>query len=285
MDSRRNFLRGLTRAAIPSPGSRDEPARPADETLPTPVEGAEESRPVPPEEDRYADALTADSWGPDRQRSVSEAAVLVIGAGAIAGPVLTYLAGAGVGRLGVVDDADVARADLRADGLHYTPDVGYPKAHSAAVKLRFLNSEIIVEPYQVHLDEGNAEGLLADQDLVVDCSNDEATAAAVADACHHLGIALVAGSAGADGACVLTVGPSERACLRCARLEPAGEAWLPGPVAGMAGALIAREALERLVTSRGGGPPAAAIHLDVATPELRRVAFSAATSCEHSHGR
>ena len=79
--------------------------------------------------------------------------------------------GAGVGRLGIVDDDDVELSNLHRQLLHFTPDVGVPKAHSAAAKLGFLNPEVVVEPYQVRLDAANAAGLIEGADLVVDCSD------------------------------------------------------------------------------------------------------------------
>ena len=77
--------------------------------------------------------------------------MLVVGAGALGSPVATYLAGAGVGRLGIVDDGDVELSNLHRQHLHFTPDLGVPKAHSAAAKLGFLNPDIVVEPYQARL--------------------------------------------------------------------------------------------------------------------------------------
>ena len=82
----------------------------------------------------------------------------MIGAGALGSPVAPYLAGAGVGRLGIVDDDVVELSNLHRQPLHFTPDVGVPKAECAAAKLRFLNPEIVVEPYQVRVDADNAAG-------------------------------------------------------------------------------------------------------------------------------
>ena len=97
--------------------------------------------------------------------------MLVVGAGALGSPVALYLAGAGVGRLGIVDGDEVELSNLHRQLLHFTPDIGVPKAHSAAAKLGFLNPEVVVEPYQVRLDAANAAGLVEGADLVVDCSD------------------------------------------------------------------------------------------------------------------
>src|SRR5439155_22053773 len=119
--------------------------------------------------------------------------VLVVGAGALGSPVALYLAGAGVGRLGIVDDDAVAVSNLHRQHLHFTPDIGVPKAESAAAKLRFLNPDVLVEPYRVRLDESTAPGLIAGHDLVVDCSDSFATRYAVNAACCAAGVALVEG--------------------------------------------------------------------------------------------
>ena len=82
----------------------------------------------------------------------------MVGAGALGSPVAAYLAGAGVGRLGIVDADDVELSNLHRQLLHFTPDLGVPKAHSAAAKLGFLNPEVVVEPYQVRLKQPTPPG-------------------------------------------------------------------------------------------------------------------------------
>ena len=109
--------------------------------------------------------------------------VLVVGAGGLGSPVALYLAGAGVGRVGLVDADVVEISNLHRQPLHFTPDLGVPKVESAAAKLRFLNPDVVIEPYQVRLDETNAAGLVEGQDLVIDCSDSFATRYAVNKAC------------------------------------------------------------------------------------------------------
>ena len=84
--------------------------------------------------------------------------MLVIGAGALGSPVALYLAGAGVGRLGIVDDDVVELSNLQRQPLHFTPDLGESKAESAAAKLRFLNPDTVIEPYRMRVDADNAGG-------------------------------------------------------------------------------------------------------------------------------
>lgn len=276
MDSRRNFLRGLARAAAgagnaaASSDARAGEDRAAAAPVPrTPTEEADAAATHPEGASRYAGGPTA---GADHevQAAIGRAAVLVIGAGALGAPVLGYLAATGVGRLGVLDDALVALSDLRAEILHYTPDVGVPKSHSATAKLAFLNPEIVIEPYQVRLAADNAEGLLAGQDLVVDCSNDEATQALVARTCARLGIPLVATTVGATGGRVVSAPGTETACPACAGLAASSPGHSPrGSTAGVLGSLQAHEALARLVAA-DEPPPARVLELQLEPPELRR---------------
>ena len=102
--------------------------------------------------ERYSRQLVLPEWTEMAQIALRDASVLVIGAGALGSPVALYLAGAGVGRLGIVDDDEVEISNLHRQPLHFTPDIGVPKVESAAAKLRFLNPEIVVEPYQMRVD-------------------------------------------------------------------------------------------------------------------------------------
>ena len=161
---------------------------------PQPRRAARRARPLSDAElERYGRQLVLPEWGRAAQPAVGEASVLVIGAGALGSPVALYLAGAGVGRIGIVDDDAVELSNLHRQLLHFTPDVGVPKAESAAAKLRFLNPEVVVEPYRVRVDADNAAALVEGQDLVVDCSDSFATRYAVNAACCAARVPLVEG--------------------------------------------------------------------------------------------
>ena len=202
--------------------------------------------------DRYARQLVLPEFGAAGQAALGGASVLVVGAGALGGPVALYLAAAGVGRLGIADGDRVAVSNLQRQVLHFTPDVGVQKAHSAAAKLRFLNPGIIVEPYPADLDAGNARAMVAGQDVVVDCSDTFATRALVNAACCAEGVALVEGGAVGLEGLVLTVQPGESACYRCAfPADPSGpscaEAGVLGPVAGIVGSIQAIETIKLIL--------------------------------------
>ena len=244
MNSRRGFLRDLAAAAAQvGSAAREATAEPV----------APASFPLSDAElDRYGRQLALPEWGLAQQAALREARVLVVGTGALGSPVALYLAGAGVGRLGILDDDAVELSNLHRQLLHFTPDVGVPKAESAAAKLRFLNPDIVIEPYQVRLEPANAGALVEGQDLVVDCSDAFATRYAVNAACCAARVPLVeAGVSGFTGL-VMSVRPGETACYRCAfPAEPAdapgcAEAGVLGPAAGVVGSLQALEALRLL---------------------------------------
>jgi adenylyltransferase/sulfurtransferase len=110
-------------------------------------------------------------WSEAAQLALRDASVLVVGAGALGSPVSLYLAGAGVGRLGIVDSDAVQVSNLHRQLVHYSPDVGVAKVRSATAKVRFLNPEVEVEPYETRLEAGNVGELLEGFDAVVDCSD------------------------------------------------------------------------------------------------------------------
>jgi molybdopterin/thiamine biosynthesis adenylyltransferase len=166
--------------------------------------------------ERYSRQLVMPEWSEAAQQTLGDASVLVVGAGALGSPVATYLAGAGVGRLGVVDGGNVELSNLHRQHLHFTPDLGVPKAHSAVAKLGFLNPDIVIEPYQAAFAPAMVEGM----DLVVDCTDSFAARYAVNAACCAAGVPLVeAGVVGVSGL-VMAIRPGETACYRCAFPDP-----------------------------------------------------------------
>jgi molybdopterin-synthase adenylyltransferase len=202
--------------------------------------------------ERYSRQLVLPEWSGEAQERLRDRSAMVIGLGALGSPVATYLVGAGVGRVGVVDHDDVELSNLPRQPLHFTSDVGSNKALSAAAKLSLLNPTVLVEPYPARLGRMNAEMMLDGADVVVDCSDSFATRYLVNEACCILGIPLVeAGVLGFDGL-TMTIRPGESACYRCAfPTEPesapsCAEAGVLGPVAGIVGSIQALEALKLL---------------------------------------
>jgi molybdopterin-synthase adenylyltransferase len=272
--SRRGFLRDLTNAVREVAAPAAAPAAPT--VPPDPVAQARL--------ERYSRQLVMPEWSEAAQRALSEASVIVVGAGALGSPAAMYLAGAGVGRLGIVDGDDVELSNLHRQLLHFTPDIGAPKAHSAAAKLGFLNPEVIVEPYQVRLDAANAGGLLEGAGLVVDCSDSFETRYAVNAACCAARIPLVeAGVLGMSGL-VMGIRPGEGACYRCAFPAPPPDApscataGVLGPAAGVIGSLQALEAL-KLLTGVGEPLVGAFLQVDLALLSFLRVSVRRRAGC------
>jgi molybdopterin/thiamine biosynthesis adenylyltransferase len=279
--SRRSFFRDLAAAAA--------------RALPDPTPEVEfVTDPPPPllndsEMERYSRQLVLPEWTELSQLALRDASVLVIGAGALGSPVAAYLAGAGVGRLGIADFDAVEVSNLHRQHLHFTPDVGQPKAESAAAKLRFLNPEILVEAYQVRVEEENVRGLVAHQDLVVDCSDSFATRYLVNAACCAEGVPLVEGGVAGWNGLVMSIRPGETACYRCAfptapeGAQSCAEAGVLGPAAGVIGSLQALEALKLL--SGAAAPLAGAfLQVDLATLDVLRVAVRRRPGCADCDG-
>jgi molybdopterin/thiamine biosynthesis adenylyltransferase len=277
MSERRAFLRSLVGS---DPAGRRTAADRERSRGQTPASVAE---PDPdPWLERYSRQLVLPEWSEAAQRALGAASVLVVGAGALGSPVATYLAGAGVGRLGIVDDGDVELSNLHRQHLHFTPDVGVPKAHSAVAKLGFLNPDTIVEPYQARFAEAMVEG----QDLVVDCTDSFATRYAVNAACCAAGVPLVEAGVAGLGGLVMAIRPGETACYRCAfpQEPPAGavptcaQAGVLGPAAGVIGSLQALEAL-KLLAGLPGTLTDAFLQVDLAAGEFVHVKVRRRDDC------
>jgi molybdopterin/thiamine biosynthesis adenylyltransferase len=204
--------------------------------------------------ERYSRQLVLPEWGGEAQERLRAASAVVIGAGALGSPVATYLAAAGVGTIGIVDSDRVELSNLHRQPLHFTPDLGAPKAENAALKLGLLNPEVQIEPYPARFDEQNAEAIVAGAGVVVDCSDSFETRYLANDACCAQGVALVEGGVLGFEALVMSIRPGASACYRCAfPVEPpAGsvpacrEAGVLGAMTGVVGSIQALEALKLL---------------------------------------
>jgi molybdopterin/thiamine biosynthesis adenylyltransferase len=241
--------------------------------------------------ERYSRQLVLPEWSGAAQERLRSAGAIVVGAGALGSPVCLYLAAAGVGRIGVVDDDVVELSNLHRQPLHFTPDIGIPKAQNAAVKLGALNPEVQVDPYPARLEAENAEAILAGADVVLDCSDSFDTRYLVNDACCAQGTALVSGAVLGFTGQVLTVRPGESACYRCAfgAPPPAGsvpscrEAGVLGASAGIVGSIQALEAI-KLLTGVGRPLLDRILHIDTATMEQTLVATSRRGDCPSCAG-
>jgi molybdopterin/thiamine biosynthesis adenylyltransferase len=236
------------------------------------------------EVDRYSRQLVLPDWSGVAQERLKAASAIVIGAGALGSPAATYLAVAGVGRIGIVDGDWVELSNLQRQPLHFTPDVDTQKAESAAQKLGLMNTEVAVEPYPVEVDADNVAAIVMGADVVLDCTDSFATRYLVNDACCAARVPLVEAGALGFGGMVLAIKPGESACYRCAFPTPPAteqkceDLGILGAVAGVIGSLQALEAL-KLLTGVGETPGDRILHFDGLTLQQTVVRTSRRPDC------
>ena len=237
--------------------------------------------------DRYARHIMLREIGGAGQKKLKNARVLVIGAGGLGSPVLLYLAAAGVGTIGVVDDDVVDNSNLQRQVIHVDANIGMPKVFSAEASMRAQNPYCNVRPYQRRLNEGNAAELFADYDLVLDgCDNFE-TRYLVNRTCVALGKPLIAGALTQWEGQISTYDPAGGApCYQCifpeapaAGLAPScAEAGVVGPLPGVIGAMMAVEALKE-ITEAGDGMRGQMLIYDALYAETRKIKLKVRADC------
>lgn len=200
---------------------------------------------------RYQRQLLLPEIGEAGQKKISNARVLLVGAGGLGSPVALYLAGAGIGTLGIVDDDVVSLTNLHRQVLYGESMVGQPKVGEARKRLADLNSEVAIETYPVRLTSCNASDIVRRYDMVVDGCDNFATRFLLDDTCARHGVPYLYGAVcGFEGqACVFGVPPSLR---RYRDLFPDEEATLCmphpgkqviGPAPAVVGSVLATQAL------------------------------------------
>lgn len=214
------------------------------------------------EVERYARHIVLRDIGGPGQAKLKAARVLVVGAGGLGSPLIQYLAAAGIGTIGIVDDDVVTLSNLQRQVLHGTPDLGRSKVESAADAIRRLNPHVAVEAHPYRIGQESAAAFVRAYDIIADGSDNFATRYAVSDACFHERKPLVTGALGPFDASLTTLraheaGPDGRPnpTYRCLFPEapPAGavptcaEAGILGALAGMLGAMMAMEVIREIV--------------------------------------
>ena len=212
--------------------------------------------------ERYARHLVLQDIGGPGQAKLAAAKVLVIGAGGLGAPLLQYLAAAGVGTLGIVDDDIVSLSNLQRQVIHGTADVGRAKVASAEAAIRRLNPHVAIDVHPTRITPDNGRALVRGYDIVADGSDNFATRYAVADACLAEGKPLVTAALGQFDGSLTTIrghetGPDGRPnpTYRCLfpSSPPAGavptcaEAGVLGALAGIMGSLMAMEVIREIV--------------------------------------
>lgn len=215
--------------------------------------------------ERYARHIVLAEIGGGGQQKLKRARVLMVGAGGLGAPVLQYLAAAGVGTLGIVDDDTVSLSNLQRQVIHSTAAIGEAKVASAARAIAAINPHVAVETHELRIDAGNADELIGQYDVVVDGTDNFDTRYTVADAAARRKVPLVAAAVGRfDGS--LTVlkpwetgpdgapNPSYRDLFPSApppgTVPSCAEAGVLGALTGVMGTLQAMEVI-KLITGAG----------------------------------
>ena len=203
---------------------------------------------------RYNRQVILPDIGRDGQEKLLAAKVLCVGAGGLGSPSALYLAAAGIGTLGLVDDDEVDLSNLQRQVLFASSDAGRPKAEAGQARLQQLNPLITVNCHHQRLTAANAEAIFSQYDLVLDGSDNFATKFLVNDCAAKLGMPLVYGSIlGFDGQ-MAVFWAKEGPCYRCMLPKPpsgyvpnCAEAGVIGAVAGVIGCMQALEAIKLIV--------------------------------------
>jgi len=237
--------------------------------------------------DRYARHIILREIGGPGQKALKEARVLVIGAGGLGAPVLQYLAAAGVGTIGLIDDDLVDNSNLQRQVIHTDARIGMPKVHSAAEAMAALNPFVTVRPYQRRLTDAIAGELFDDYDLVLDGSDNFDTRYLVNRTCAQKGVPLVAAALTQwEGQISLYDPANGTPCYECIFPErPApglvpscAEAGIVGPLPGIVGSMMAVEAI-KAITGAGEGLRGRMMIHDALFAETRVLAMKPRADC------
>ena len=205
--------------------------------------------------ERHARHLVLPNVGHEGQEKLASARVLVIGAGGLGSPVLLYLAAAGIGTIGIVDDDVVDISNLQRQIIHRTEDVGSKKVDSARARLLALDPNIKVEVYPNRLNPENALNVLKGWDVVVDGTDNIPTRYLIDDACHLLSIPWVYGSIHRFEGQVSVFSTEQSRCYRdlfpeappAGALQNCADAGVFGVLPGVVGSIQATEVIKQIL--------------------------------------
>lgn len=216
----------------------------------------------PEEVERYARHLVMPEIGGPGQQKLKAASLLIIGAGGLGVPVISYCAAAGVGRIGIADHDQVSLANLQRQVMYRVDDIGQLKAERAAAAIAALNPNVMVDSIPVAVTEDNVAALISDYDIVADCTDNGASRYVISDACCRARKPLVTAAvmrfdgnvttlkpyeSESDGTpnptyrCLFPVAPADGAAPVCAELG------VLGVMPGLVGCIQATEILKEIV--------------------------------------
>ncbi len=242
---------------------------------------------------RYARHILLNDVGGEGQARLLRSRVLVVGAGGLGSPVILYLAAAGVGTIGVVDDDVVDLSNLQRQVIHTTGAIGTAKVASARQTIEAINPEINLVPHQQRITPENALDLISSYDLVADGSDNFATRFLVNDACYFAGKPLVSAAILRFDGQLYTFRPNDRSaagdrlpCYRClfpeapppGQIPSCAEAGVLGALCGVMGSLQATEIIKELIGIGDSLAGSILIYEGLAT-EFRKITVKADPGC------
>ena len=235
---------------------------------------------------RYSRHFLLPEVGEDGQAKLLQAKVLMVGAGGLGSPAAYYLAAAGVGTLGIIDNDVVDISNLQRQILHANDRVGMPKVESAKKTLEGLNPDVKVIPYQAKLTSENIMDILKDYDLVVDGCDNFPTRYLVNDACVLTGKPNVHGSIFQFEGQATVFYPGKGPCYRCLYPEPppaemapsCAEAGVLGVLPGLIGVIEALEAV-KLILGKGDTLVGRLLHFNTLTMEINTLKLRRDPNC------
>ena len=241
---------------------------------------------IPEERARYARHLLLPQVGEEGQEHLKAASILVVGAGGLGAPLLQYLAAAGVGRIGIVDDDVVGESNLQRQVLFGSRDVGRPKVEVAVERLTDINPHIRIEPYVMRFTRENALDLVRKYDLVADGTDNFATRYLVNDACVLTGRPNIYASIFRFDGQVSVFGAEDGPCYRCLFPDPPPPGSVPscaeggvlGVLPGLVGSLQATEAI-KWILGLGDSLAGRLLLVDALTMDMRTLRVPRDPSC------
>jgi len=203
-------------------------------------------------EDRYSRQILIKEIGHDGQKKLAQSSVFVAGAGGLGSPILTYLAAAGVGRLGFIDSDTVEESNLNRQFLHNINNIGDFKTNSAKAKLSALNDKIEINARNERLNEKNAAAFFSGYDIILGAVDSFETRFVINKACVSLSLPYIDGGINGFSGCVMFSNPPHTPCLNCVFPEPAPRSAKKKPgvlgiTAGIIGTIEANIALLHLL--------------------------------------
>lgn len=239
-----------------------------------------------PTESRYDRQIILEGIGIEGQEKLKNARILVAGAGGLGSPVLSYLAAAGVGTLGIVDFDTVSITNLNRQILHHTEDIGRLKVDSATEKLIKMNPELNILRHPLKIDGNNVRELVEGYDVVVDCMDNFTSRYLLSDVCYFKKIPIIEGAVSCYNGILMTIIPDKTPCYRCLYPNPpeqdaipiAADSGILGPTAGIIGTMQALEAV-KVVLGLGETVSGRLLVFDALKTDFRRVPWKKRENC------